>query len=69
MKKFLKIDFFGVEELLSLNNVMVDEQVYVEDLILSMLVKYNESELEKGGYDFYEMVFCCNWKDFFCKDG
>lgn len=69
MKKSLKIDSSGAEESLSLNNVTVDEQAYAEDLILSMLAKHNESELEKGGHDFHEMVFRCNWKDFSCKDG
>jgi len=69
MKKSLKIDSSGAEESLSLNNVTVDEQAYAEDLILGMLAKHNESELERGGHDFHELVFRCNWKDFSCIDG
>lgn len=69
MKKALKIDSSGAEESLSLNNVTVDEQAYAEDLILGMLAKHNETELERGGHGFHELVFRCNWKDFSCKDG
>ncbi|XP_020626896.1 degenerin mec-4-like isoform X4 [Orbicella faveolata] len=69
MKKSLKIDSSGAEESSSLNNVTVDEQAYAQDLILSMLAKHNESELERGGHKFHELVFRCNWKDFSCKHG
>ena len=69
MKKSLKIDSSGAEESLSLNNVTVDEQAYAEDLILGMLAKHNETDLERGGHYFHELVFRCNWKDFSCKDG
>lgn len=69
MKKSLKIDSSGAEESGSLNNVTVDEQAYAEDLILGMLAKHNETELKRGGHDFHELVFRCNWKDFSCKDG
>ena len=65
----LSPDSSNAEESASLNNITVDEQAYAEDLILGMLAKHNESELQEGGHHFPELVFRCNWKDFSCKDG
>ena len=65
----LKIDSSGAEEDGSLSNVSVDAQAYAEDRIISMLAKYNDSVLTKGGHPFHELVYRCNWKDFNCKEG
>ncbi|KAL9988145.1 hypothetical protein ACROYT_G002553 [Oculina patagonica] len=65
----LNPDSSNAEESASLKNVTIDEQAYAQDLILSLLAKQNEKELQKGGHDFHEMVFRCSWNDFSCKDG
>lgn len=65
----LRIDSSDAEEDGSLSNVSVDVQAYAEDQIISMLAKYNDSVLTKGGHPFHELVYRCNWKDFNCKEG
>ena len=65
----LKIDSSDAEEDGRLSNVSVDTQAYAEDQIISMLAKYNDSVLTKGGHPFHELVYRCNWKDFNCKEG
>ena len=65
----LRIDSSDAEEDGSLSNVSVDAQAYAEDQIISMLAKYNDSVLTKGGHPFHELVYRCNWKDFNCKEG
>ena len=65
----LRIDSSDAEEDGSLSNVSVDTQAYAEDQIISMLAKYNDSVLTKGGHPFHELVYRCNWKDFNCKEG
>ena len=68
LKRFLRTDSSNAEEILNLENVTIDPEEYTQQRLLINLANYNESELEKGGHRFRELVFRCNFKGFSCKD-
>ena len=68
LKRFLKTDSSDAEENLNLENVTIDPEEYIKQRLLINLANYNESDLEKGGHRFRELVFRCNFKGFSCKD-
>ena len=68
LKRFLRTDSSNAEEILNLENVTLDPEEYTKQRLLINLANYNESELEKGGHGFRELVFRCNFKGFSCKD-
>ena len=69
LKHFLNTDATNAEEILNLENVTIDPEEYTKQRLLINLANYDESELEKGGHRFRELVFRCNFKGFSCKDG
>ena len=68
LKRFLKTDSSDAEENLNLENVTIDPEEYVRQRLLINLASYSESDLEKEGHRFRELVFRCNFKGFSCKD-
>ena len=68
LKHFLRTDSSDAEENLNLENVTIDPEEYIKQRLLINLANYSESDLEKGGHHFRELVFRCNFKGFSCKD-
>ena len=68
LKRFLKTDSSDADENLHLENVTIDPEEYIKQRLLINLANYSESDLEKGGHRFRELVFRCNFKGFSCKD-
>jgi len=68
LKRFLNTDSSNAEEILNLENVTIDPEEYTKQQLLINLASYNESELERGGHRFRELVFRCYFKGFSCKD-
>lgn len=68
LKRFLRTDSSNAEEILNLENVTIDPEEYTRQRLLIDLANYKESELEKGGHHFRELVFRCSFKGFSCKD-